>query len=209
MQIANSQVAIAGRVLNGKTNQAIAGAEVEIIEMPDKFSTYLSMKALQYGAGWEQMSNRPDKKVSGNDGSFFFVDLPFGHYTLAASIPNIKSQYGKQDYLVLGESPSRETNIKNIIVLENIDLSSAKISGVVTDKDDMAISFAKIQVAESLEFAFSDFEGNYLLELKASTVDRQQEITVTVSANGYQEDSETLDISALPITEKNFSLEKA
>ena len=84
LKITSPQVAIAGRVIDGETKTAIAGAIVEIVEMPEKFQTHLSLKALQYGSDWKKISDRPDRRLTASDGYFYFVNLPAGDYKLEA-----------------------------------------------------------------------------------------------------------------------------
>jgi len=95
MSISNPQIAIAGRVLEGETKNIIAGAMVKIIEMPEAFQTKLSLKALQYGSQWEKMFERPDRKITGNDGYFYFINLPTGEYLLETSLPANATRYSK------------------------------------------------------------------------------------------------------------------
>ena len=110
MHISNPQVAIAGRVLDRETKQVIAGAIVKIIEMPDKFKTQLSLKALQYGSQWEKMSDRADRKITASDGYFYFVDLPTGDYKLEVSFPGSGTRYQNGEQIVHVASP-----INNVI----------------------------------------------------------------------------------------------
>lgn len=84
IKITNPQVAIAGRVFDKEANQAIAGAMVQIVEMPEKFQTQLSLKALQHGSQWQKISDRLDRRLTDGDGYFYFVNLPAGDYKLAA-----------------------------------------------------------------------------------------------------------------------------
>ena len=105
MQISNSQVAIAGRVLEGETKEPISGAMVEIIEMPEKFNEILSLKALQYGSQWEKMSDRADRQITASDGYFYFVDLPTGDYKLEVSVNAIGTDYQKGEQIVHVASP--------------------------------------------------------------------------------------------------------
>ncbi len=101
MQISNSQVAIAGRVLEGETKEPISGAMVEIIEMPEKFNDILSLKALQYGSQWEKISDRPDRKITASDGSFYFVNLPPGEYKLKASLLGSGTRYKNREQEII------------------------------------------------------------------------------------------------------------
>lgn len=94
MSITNPQIAIAGRVVEGETKNIIAGAMVKIIEMPEAFQTKLSLQALQYGSRWEKMFERPDRKITGNDGYFYFINLLTGEYLLETSLP-VNATYSK------------------------------------------------------------------------------------------------------------------
>lgn len=89
MKIESSQIAIAGRVLRG--GNPISGAIVEIESSPESFQAILSMKAMKYRSQWENMSDRPERKITASDGYFFFVNLPDGSYSLKVSEP------GRQD----------------------------------------------------------------------------------------------------------------
>ena len=97
MKIESSQIAIAGRVLRG--GNPISGAIVEIESSPESFQAILSMKAMKYGSQWENMSDRPDRKITASDGYFFFVNLPDGSYSLKVSEPGRK---GEQEVVVPG-----------------------------------------------------------------------------------------------------------
>ena len=119
MHISNPQVAIAGRVREGKTQQAIAGAMVEIIEMPEKLKAILSLKALQYGSQWQKMSDRLDRKITASDGSFYFVDLPTGDYQLEVSFKAMGTNYQKREQIVQVASPINKvipTTMTNIFL---------------------------------------------------------------------------------------------
>ena len=263
MSLSSQQIAIAGRVLEGETDRAISGAMVEIIDMPESFRKILSLKALQYGAQWEKMSDRPDRKFTASDGSFYFVNLPTGvyfvdlptgvdlstgKYTLAAFIPSSRIiQYGIKEFTVTKEKSSERiiTTLMDIpLVLTTISIT---IKGQITDFNDSKkkISSAKIEVLNSLGsvkqaviFAitlliqsglyrlaslllqdyqslkktflnfqvdyFINFEGNYLLGLKAAA--EKKKIPLKISAPGYQDVTELLDIDTEKIIENNFSL---
>ena len=221
MQISNSQIAIAGRVLEGASNLKIAGARGAIIEMPKKFSTILSLKALQYGSQWEKMSDRPDRKITASDGSFYFVDLPPGDYKLEASVPGSGTRYKNGVQKVTVSSPIKDvipTSIKDIVkeiiptTITDIALEPTGIQGKITDKapPNEAILNAKVQIQGSPESTFSDQEGNYrLLGLDASE-SGQRTVILIVSATGYQpEISPPLVIRQGKVTSnQNFSLKQ-
>lgn len=209
IKIPNSQIAIAGKVLEGESNLKISGAKVEIIEMPEKFSTIVSLKALQYGSQWEKMSERPDRKITASDGSFYFVDLLTGDYKLKASVPGSGTRYKNGEQKVTVSSPINgviPTSIKDIV------LEPTGIKGKITDKADpnKAILNAKVQIQDSSEITFSDQEGNYrLLGLDASE-SGQRTVILIVSATGYQQEvSSSLVIKqGKVISNQNFSLKQ-
>ncbi|MGD1703169.1 carboxypeptidase regulatory-like domain-containing protein [Dapis sp. BLCC M229] len=205
MIISNPQISIAGRVLEeGETEKPISGAMVEIIAMPDRFQEILSLKALQYGSQWEKMSDRPDRKITASDGYFYFVDLPQGIYTLAASIPGSRTQYGTKDFSLTEDSSKRI-----ITAIDDIDLFPVGIQGQVIDSDsNEGIGLAKIQVDKSTEFTLSNFQGNYRLGVEISTLQKNNKVTLNVSATGYDEVSEEVNIDLTKVTEKDFSLER-
>ena len=148
MSVSTQQIAIAGRVLERETEEPISGAMVEIIEMPDKFRAILSLKALQYGSQWEKISDRADRKISANDGSFYFVDLPPGEYQLKASLPGSGTRYQNGEPKVSVSSP-----INDVIptTMTDIVLEPTGIKGKITDADEAnkAIVNAKVQIQAS------------------------------------------------------------
>jgi hypothetical protein len=102
MSVSNLQIAIAGRVLEEETDNIFVGAMVEIIEMPEKFRRILSLKKLQSGLQWEKMLDRFDRKITSNEGYFYFTNLPIGTYVLEASINGNRDRKARQTVLVDG-----------------------------------------------------------------------------------------------------------
>ncbi|HEY9694205.1 MAG TPA: hypothetical protein V6D15_18530 [Oculatellaceae cyanobacterium] len=120
LSIVNQQIAIAGQVLEGETEKTISGALVEIIKMPEKFQAQLSLKALQYGSQWQKMLVRPDRKITSNDGYFYFTNLPVGEYSLEASLPKNSTRYNKvtQLFKVVSDVNGKiTTTLTNIVLL--------------------------------------------------------------------------------------------
>jgi hypothetical protein len=118
MSVSNLQIAIAGRVLEGETDEIVVGAMVEIIEMPEKFRRILSLKKLQSGLQWEKKLDRIDRKITSNDGYFYFTNLPIGTYVLEASLPIGENYYKKAkqtvrvDKAIDGKIYTTMTNIR-------------------------------------------------------------------------------------------------
>lgn len=91
----NHRVAIYGRVaigfkLQGEDNwtllpQPVQQAQVEIIDAPASFQRRLYLKSLSHGQNWESLLARPDRTPIRVDGSFYFMDLPPGNYTVRAT----------------------------------------------------------------------------------------------------------------------------
>ena len=219
MGISNPQVAIAGRVLEGETEKAISGAMVEITAMPNKFQTILSLKALQYGSQWEKMSDRLDRQITASDGYFYFVDLPDGDYTLKASLPGSGTRYKNGEQKVKVDPPNKNaipTSIKDIVkeiiptTITDIVLEPTGIKGKITatdvDQPEKEILNAKVQIQGSSESTLSDQKGNYRLLGLDAFKSGKRNVTLIVSATGYQKVSQSVEINKGKISDQNFSL---
>lgn len=206
MSVSNQQIAIAGKVLEGETENKISGALVEIIEMPEKFRAILSMKALQYGSQWEKMLERPDRKITTSDGAFYFTNLPVGEYLLETSLPTSSTRYHSVRKTV---KVSAADNGKIAATMTNIVLSPTVIKGTITDADEpnKLIVNAKIQIQDSRESAVSDRNGNYRLIGLESPKFGQRTVTLIISATGYQQVSQSIDIQRGEVIAQNFSLQ--
>ena len=207
--IRSPQVAIAGRVLDGGTKQPISGAMVKIIKMPQKFQTILSLKKLQYGAQWEKMSDRADRKITASDGYFYFVDLPEGDYKLKASLPGAGMCYGEKEKAIQVSSAIKDVIPTKIMI---IVLKPTGIKGRITDIDSpkKPIVNAKVQIQGSRENTLSDQDGNYSLLALDASPPGQRIVKLIVSATGYQKKvSQPIEIAqGEVISNQNFSLEK-
>ena len=215
------QVAIAGRVIDAEKNQAIPGdaeknqaipgARVQITKMPPEYETWLNHHKLQYGSNWNQMVERPDRRRTAADGSFYFMDLPDGEYILTASLPSAGTRYGTYKEPITVSRQDGNINASweeggNLAV--NIALQPTAIKGQITsnNKNNEAVVMAKVQVEGSSEYTFSNSEGNYLLSgLEAPS---QRTVKVSVSAFGYQSACQSIKISRGEVKIANFSLLK-
>ena len=206
LSIVNQQIAIAGQVLQGETQKNISGAIVAIIEMPEKFRAILSLKALQYGSKWEKMPQRPDRKITSNDGYFYFTNLHPGEYLLEASLPTSPTRYNEVRTKVQVSSP---VNSKISTTMTDIVLLPTGIKGKITDANDpkKLITNAKVQIQDSGDTTISDQKGNYRLIGLESPKLGQRNITVIISSTGYQQVSQPLNIQrGQVIAEQNFAL---
>lgn len=183
-----NRVAIAGQLSNAETGQVIHRARVEITKMPDSFKNWLTLRAMQYGANWETMVERPDRTQTTIDGHFHFLDLPDGDYTLTASLPSTGTRYGAVEKKV--QVSRNGDRIK--LAAADIALPPTGIKGQITNAENQPIVMAKVQVKGTEESTFSDSKGNYLLSgLEVSKV----QYTVRFSAQGYQQCSPNIQLS--------------
>jgi hypothetical protein len=206
LSIVNQQIAIAGKVLQGETQKDISGAIVAIIEMPEKFRAILSLKALQYGLQWEKVPERPDRKITSNDGYFYFTNLPSGEYLLEASLPTSPTRYNEVRTKVQVSSP---VNGKIPTTMADIVLLPTGIKGKITDANDQEkfVINAKVQIQDSGDSTISDQKGNYRLIGLESPKSGQRTINMIVSATGYQQLFQSINIQRGEIiAEKNFAL---
>jgi hypothetical protein len=204
--IIRHRVAIAGRVINAQTQQAIAGAQIKLSEMPDKYRSILKLKAMQYGVeSWERM--RPDSTSSDQDGYYFFRDLPAGDYTLVASLPKSGTRYSSAPQSVT-IAASSETNG---VIQVDLSLLPTGVQGKITAPENEKF-IAKVRIQGQNEYALTNGDGEYLLTgVEAS----QQEVILVISASGYElnlsPDLYPPKISLLQgqvLTEQNFQLKR-
>lgn len=154
----NVQVAIAGKVLLAETDQPLAKVKVEIIAMPTKLERILQLKAMQLGQAWEVVPERIDRKLTRNDGSFYFVDLPTGNYTLRASVVNGGTSY---------QSVTQAFEVKQTEGSTDLDTATGTLKILPTglkgqiSANGKAIAYAKIRAIESNAATLSDVDGNF------------------------------------------------
>ncbi len=185
------QVAIAGRVTDAQTGQALNGIQVTITSAPAAFTSWLALRAKQYESRWAVMAERADRTHTVKDGQYHFLDLPAGQYTLTASFPGAGSRYGTADakaQVVVSRTGNDLGKIS--LATADIALPPTTLKGQVTTADTQPVFFANVLVQGSGERTFSDAQGNYRLvglEVGARTVQ--------VSAQGYKVKSQTVQLS--------------
>lgn len=172
------QVAIAGQVTDSQQNRALGGAQVRISAGPAEFMNWLAVRAIQYGAAWETLRDRPDQVFTAGDGHFHFMDLPNGQYTLTVSLPGAGTSYGSAQAQA---TVSRNAQGKITMAVSDIALPPTAIKGKVTGPGNVNVVMAKVRLQGSGEQTFSDGQGRYLLA-GLETGNR----TVLVSAQGFR-----------------------
>ncbi|MDV2996733.1 MAG: hypothetical protein N4J56_006438 [Chroococcidiopsis sp. SAG 2025] len=197
------QVAIAGRIIEAVTQQAIAKAAIKIEQSPPEFRQILRLKALQA----RNRSVELDRVVSAIDGCFYFLDLPPGIYTLTASLPNTGTRYGTVTTEALTVSRNAEGNLQTAIA--EMVLPTTALTGSVT-YNNKPVSMARIQVEGSSTSAFSNAEGSYLLtglEVWQLTPSGQPpRPNVQVFARGYPPLVQGVQLKQGELTTHNFEL---
>ncbi|MGA7931945.1 MAG: carboxypeptidase-like regulatory domain-containing protein [Kovacikia sp.] len=195
------QMAIAGQVSDAQTGQVIPGARVELSPLSGTFKTRLALQAMQYGERWEAMTERPDRTHTAIDGSFYFLDLPDGSYTLMVSLLGAGTRYGPTQSTV---TVSRQGDrIQRATV--DIALSPTTLKGKITNSEGVPVVMAKVQVVGSGESTFSDSQGNYVLTgLEAAKPSGQR--MVTVLAQGYELISQGTPLSQAEVKTLDFTL---
>ena len=78
-EIIRRQVAICGRVVDEDGN-SMSNLPVTIISMPEVFATKVSVAASAIKRRQEENDESPDRTVTKNNGSYYFLDLPNGKY---------------------------------------------------------------------------------------------------------------------------------
>jgi hypothetical protein len=159
------QVALYGRVTDAGTGKALAGALVSIVTADDKsptaFRRLLQARAMQYGSAWSAMAERPDRARAADDGSFYFLDLPDGDYTLSASLTNMGARYGTAEAKA---TVAKNANGDYQRALVELPLQATTVQGKVTGpRHRNGVVMAEVRVKGSGERTFSDAQGQYVL----------------------------------------------
>ena len=118
-EIRRHQVAIGGRVVDER-DQPVAGAQVTITTMPRALRQKIDDAASAAGAGWQDLDERVDRKLTKADGSFYFLDLPGGRYTLQSSVQGSDLQAQR----TVSVSWGQDGNVKKAIA--DLKLSKAR-----------------------------------------------------------------------------------
>lgn len=200
--IVRHQVAIAGRVTEALSGEALGGTLVRISAGPPEFQNQLTLMQKKWGTRWSKMLDRYDQRRTASDGHFHFMDLPNGAYILIASIPGMGSRYDTEQAYV---SVTRDDEDRIEMSITDIELSPTMIQGHIEKSsggDDDEIPMAEIRVTGSGERAFTNDDGNYRV-IGVETGTRQ----LTASAPGYDRESATVTLSTPgSVQTMNFTL---
>jgi hypothetical protein len=199
LQPSRHHVAIAGQVSDAETGQVIAGARVELTQVPESFQKRLALQALQHGDRWATLSRRPDRTDTALDGFFYFTDLPASSYGLTIALAPAGTRYGTAQATVTVSSPG--TRLQPIAIA----LPPTSLKGQIQNARGEPIEMATIRLEGSSEQTLSADQGRYLLTaLEASPVER----TVTAIAQGYATQSQTIQLKSGSAHTLDFVLQR-
>ncbi len=186
------QVAIGGRVIDGMTGKALAGARVEITGAPRAFFDRLAIQALPHGDRWATLAERPDRTRAGIDGHFQFLDLPgvdhpgyfyflplsaggyddvagiLGDYVLTVSLPGAGRRYSTAEVrTATAKATLDDAGGHQVETSADVALPPTAIRGALTYIDlkgkTQPLVMAELRIEGSGERTFSDSDGHYLL----------------------------------------------
>ena len=202
-EIVRHQVAVAGRVIDARTQQFLTGAIVTITGMPELFRRALALKAVQYGSRWAGMSDRIDRTRARQDGTFYFLDLPDGEYTVTAALPDMGNRYGTVDQKA---TVTRDASGRMKVAFMELALQPTMVEGKITGAGQRSgIMMVEVRMKGSGERTFSDVKGHYVL----APVEPGSR-TVQAFAQGYRPGLQKLELKMAGDAETlNFALTRA
>ena len=228
------QVAIWGFVSDALTQAPIPAAEVVLVQMPPSLSQRLALKALQAGNQWQTLPERgdriwaiPNRSVAlvdsaagdytlqtqtATDGSFTFLDLPDGSYTVRAALPAAGTRYAAATSATLTVTCNQQHTIsparvelqmpptalagrvtapdpqeQSIAALKNLAPNGAVTPAPPPAPKTIPIPMAKVQLQETGDYTYTNAAGEYCLtRLEASET---KAWAIAVSAPGYELDA--------------------
>jgi hypothetical protein len=173
------RVSIAGKVLDAVSQSPLRGVEVRLTVMPEAYRA--------------RLAQAPDHVLTTGDGTFRFIDLPKGNYTLTAQLPGAGSRYGVVFRQLVLPDPVGAPLVVSDFTLPPTGLQGV-ISALVPDSDPQGpapaasakgaaaspkgagvsaqataapatvpVVMAQVVVLGSGEKAFTDADGKYML----------------------------------------------
>jgi hypothetical protein len=82
-------VAIAGRVTSNVDQQAVAGAELQLVGYPPSLKMRLEAQEKKGGEQRPWLAEQAYRTLSHDDGHFYFIDLPNGDYEIEVTAAGV------------------------------------------------------------------------------------------------------------------------
>jgi hypothetical protein len=187
------RVALAGRVVEGATGEAVAGAAVELTAVPEELRRRLAVRSAAFGAAWE--ARRSDLVLSDAYGRFAFLDLPEGSYEVTASLPAAGSRYGT--FRSSAEVARGKQSAPGAGWLK-LTLPATTIAGTVTGADRTPVPLAWVEVVGSGLRTLTDAKGRYVLAglhgARSQSERRGRHCTLRVRALGHAAEEKVIDL---------------
>lgn len=177
-KMAKRRVAIAGKVVDGRSTRPVAGGVATITSGPAAFLHLVAVAEKQAGSAWAALAVRPDRAVTAADGCFAFAELPDGSYTVAvAGPPELRYGAAQQSFTV-----QRDGSGNIAVAIKLIPLPPTGVRGTVKGQDtSAALSLARVRVEGSGEVGYCDASGAFFVSGVQSGARR-----LSIGASGYR-----------------------
>ena len=195
------QLTLSGIVADAETSALLAGVTAAITSMPAAFQQILAGKAVQWGARWATMTERPDLTSTAADGSFGFVDLPDGAYVVTLSAPSSVGVYGsaQASFSVARDASGNVTATTQVVSLPPTGvrgLVNGTPPGAAAGTAPSPLPAARARVRGSGELTYTGGDGTfYLPNVSPGT------ITLELSAPNYDPVTTPVTIASGTITD--------
>lgn len=151
--------------MDAGSGRALSGALVSIDggdrRSPAPFRRLIQARARQYGSAWRLLAERPDRKRTADDGTFYFLDLPEGDYSLSASLTDMGARYATAE---MTAKIAKNGNGDYQRAFVELALQATSVQGKVTGpRHRNGVVMAEVRVKGSGERTFSDAQGQYVL----------------------------------------------
>lgn len=124
-------VAIAGKVVDGVSKAPLVHALVQIVVATSPPAFQALVRGCEADPTWARRMVRIDRTVTGNDGLFYFLDLPPGNYELSVTAPQLGTRYGLATTSALSVA-AQPLEQPVMVAWTEIALPPTQIHGVVT-----------------------------------------------------------------------------
>ncbi len=156
------RAALVGRTIDKRALTPLAGVVVTITSGPPGWLARVA--ALQQG----QPAARPDQKITDAGGSFRWLDLPAGAYTLSASLPGTR----------YAAATGSLTLVSTAVGTLELQLAPTAVSGIVkAGSPATPLAMARVRFADSDDVGYTAADGSYTLSPIEAGTNRALEVS--------------------------------